>query len=203
MATSNFPVLMAEFDGSAASLPRENPVDSSCLPAAYLLCEDGSKVYVASVRPGVVGGARSGGVNVSAETLVVQLLPPGELDVYPAAKYKKDGVSPARFFWVTKGSKVLRKAELAWRGDGQHSLRVNSYEAGGKRSYLQCHALLGWTFRCPPRLAPYRWDALWEVDHHDKQHGNNRFSNLFCKWRGDHRSKSGAEGAAAKRRRTG
>ena len=210
MASSSFtsderplPLLMAGFDGNFASLPRENPVDSRSVPPTYLVCEDGSKLYVASVRPGVVGGTRSGGVNVSEETLLVKLLENGSLDAYPAAKYKKDGVSPARFFWLPKGSSVLRVAPLAWRGDTQHSLRVNAYEADGTRSFLQLHNLLGWTFLCPPRLAPHRWSDLWEFDHDDENHGNNRFTNLLCKPKSKHRARSGAQGSAVRRQRTG
>ena len=197
------PLLMAGFDGNFASLPRENPVDCRFLPPAYLTCEDGSKLYVASVRPGVVGGSRSGGVHVSEETLLVQLLDGGSLDAYPAAKYKKNGVSPARFFWLPKGSNVLRVAPLAWRGDTQHSLRVKSYEADGTRCYLQLHNLLGWTFLCQPRLAPHRWSDLWEFDHDDVDHGNNRFANLVCKPTSKHRARSGAQGSAVKRQRAG
>ena len=210
MASSSFtsderplPVLMAGFDGNFASLPKEHPVDSRSVPPAYLVCEDGSKLYVASVRPGAFGGTRSGGVNVSEETLLVKLLEGGALDFYPAAKYKKDSVSPARFFWLPKGSNVLREAPLAWRGDNEDSLRVNAYEAGGKRSYLELHKLLGWTFLCPLRLAPYRWSGLWEFDHDDEDHGNNRFANLVCTPKGKHRARSGAQGSAVRRQRTG
>ena len=127
----------------------------------------------------------------------------GAVDVYPAAKYSKSGVSLARFFWLPRGSHVLRVAPLAWRGDKRHSLRVNSYAADGTRCYLQLRNLLGWTFLCPPRLAPRRWSDLWEFDHDAEDHGNARFGNLLCKPKSKRRVRSGAQGNAVNGQRAG
>jgi hypothetical protein len=151
----------------------------------------------------VVGGKRRKRTEVTRETLLLQLLDNEVLDNFPASKYKKHGVSPARLFWLETSSLKLRVAPLAWRGDGQDSLRANSYTADGTRSFLELHSLLGWTFLCPPKLAPHRWGLEYEFDHLDENHGNNRLSNLKCKPKGEHRAESGALGAAAKRRRRG
>ena len=133
----------------------------------------------------------------------MQLLDDDAVDTYPAAKYKKDGVSPARFFWLDKATCLLSSAPLAWRGDTQHSLRVNSYGAKGGREYLQLHSLLGWTFLCLPRLTPYRWSDEYEVHHLDENHENNRLGNLQVRTKTEHRALSGASGGTAKRRKRG
>ena len=195
------PSLPGGFDADFARLPRTNPVDARFFPPAYVTCENGVRLYVAEVRPGVVGGARRNGNDVPPQTLLVQLLENDALDKYPAEKYKNDSVSPAKFFWFDKATRLLSKAEVCWRGDTQNSLRVNSYDADGVRKYLQLHNLLGWTFLCPPRLTPYRWSKNYEVHHVDTNHGNNRLTNLEVRTKSEHRVLSGVASAAKRRKR--
>ena len=195
------PSLPSGFDVDFTRLPRTNPVDARFFPPAYVTCDNGVRLYVAEVRPGVVGGARRNGTEVLPQRLLVQLLENDAFDKYPAEKYKKDGVSPAKFFWFDKATRALLHAEVCWRGDKQHSLRVNSYNADGVRKYLQLHRLLGFTFLCPPRLTPYRWSDDYEVHHVDTDHGNNRLANLEVMTKREHRVLSGVANAAKRRKR--
>ena len=195
------PSLPGGFDVDFTRLPRTNPVDARFFPPAYVTCENGVRLYVAEVRPVVVGGARRNGTDVLPQTLLVQLLENDALDKYPAEKYKNDSVSPAKFFWFDKATRVLSQAEVCWRGDKQHSLRVNSYNADGVRKYLQLHRLLGWTFLCPPRLTPYRWSKNYEGHHVDTNHGNNKLTNLEVRTKSEHRVLFGVASAAKRRKR--
>jgi len=192
--------LASAFDGVFTSLPRDHVCGCDYLAVPYLFCNPECRIYVASVSSSVVGGSLINGVP-QRETLCVLLL--GTADEFSATHYVRNTVVPSRFFWLTRDCS-LRRVQLYARGDTMHSMALAAYHDDARREHVTVHRVLGWTFRCPPRLFTSRWSAAVDVEHLDDDHGNNTLSNL-CVWRGrgdgGHRQASGRKGPAAKRRR--
>ena len=123
-------------------------------------------------------------------------LPNDEVDAYPASRYKRTAVCPARFFWL-RPNFSLKRACVARRGNSLESLRLNSYTFDGNRKFLSVHRIFGVTFCCPPRLWTTRFTRQVEVDHLFEDHGDNRVSRLLCKRSHEHRRKRARRAHAA------
>ena len=125
--------------------------------------------------------------NVYHEVLCVVFLPNAEVDSFPASRYKRNSVCPARFYWLRPNFR-LKRACIARRGNSLESLRLNAYDFCGQRKFLLVHRVLGVTFCCPPTLWSLRFTREVEIDHVFEDHGDNRVSRLDCKRKNDHRA---------------
>ena len=187
------------FDGDLEVLPRAFVVSKDFLPIRYLECVDGKRAYVASCPPHIIGGRIVKGSSLN-ETLL--MIFNDELVFYPRQKFGIDSNLPVRFVWLALGGK-LREARVYGRGDRMRSLAVTGYSQRGSKHHILAHRLLAWTFKCPHSLSDCQWNARFDTDHIDENHGNNRLSNLQL-WQRDgsdgHRAAAGRIGGNKKAR---
>ena len=194
--------LPSVFDGSVVTLPRASPGGERFASTPFLTSVSGKRLFLVSVRTYTAGGRRGAGRSRARETLCAILL--DTADFFPAERYGIDAWSCARFYWLPHGSKELRYAPLTARGDNEQSLCIHYRTLADVRERMVLHGLLGWAFCCTSEWLRLRWDQRFEINHIDKNHGNN-FLNNFEPRRasgpGGHRQESGALGPPAKRRR--
>ena len=172
------------FADMLSKMERRSPFGGHFVPPRRFTLND-HVLYVAELNPRFMGGSIAGGT-LSRQILCIALLEDDAPDSFPASRYCRSSICPARFYWLGCDL-TLQRAIVSRRGNTQESLSLTAYTSSGRFGRVSIHRILGVTFRCSPMLWQDRFRSVVEVDHLRGGHGNNLVLNLRCKWKEDHR----------------